>query len=95
MSARLTLKTIGGFWSLIKWGIIYGKIGGEFSGHGTVNHSADKYVRAGGFRHTSTVDSFFALLKRAVYRQFHHVSGAHLHRYLVEADSKLQQSDHD
>src|ERR1700726_2097868 len=67
---------------------VYTGIGREFSGHGTVNHSADEYVRTGGFHHTNTVDSFFALLKRAVYGQFHHVSEAHLHRYLAEADFK-------
>lgn len=66
---------------------VYEKIGREFSGHGTVNHSADEYVR-GVFWHTNTVESFFALLKRAVYGQFHHVSEAHLHRYLCEADFK-------
>src|SRR3954451_17163533 len=52
------------------------------------NHSADEYVRTGGFHHTNTVESFFALLKRAVYGQFHHISEAHLHRYLAEADFK-------
>jgi transposase-like protein len=67
---------------------VYEKIGREFSGHGTVNHSADEYVRTGGFHHTNTAESFFALLKRAVYGQFHHVSEAHLHRYLCEADFK-------
>jgi len=63
-------------------------LGREFSGHGTVNHSANEYVRTGGFHHTNTVESFFALLKRAVYGQFHHISEAHLHRYLAEADFK-------
>jgi transposase-like protein len=63
------------------------RLGREFSGHGTVNHSADEYVR-GTFWHTNTVESFFALLKRAVYGSFHHVSEAHLHRYLAEADFK-------
>jgi hypothetical protein len=66
---------------------VYAKIGREFSGHGTVNHSAEEYVR-GGFWHTNTVEGFFAGLKRAVYGQFHHVSEAHLHRYLSEADFK-------
>jgi hypothetical protein len=32
--------------------------------------------------------SFFALFKRAVYGQFHHISEAHMHRYLAEADFK-------
>jgi hypothetical protein len=67
---------------------IYEKVGREFSGHGTVNHSAEEYVRTGGFHHTNTVEGFFALLKRAVYGQFHNVSVAHLHRYLAEADFK-------
>jgi len=68
--------------------LVYTRLGREFSGHGTVNHSADEYVRTGGFHHTNTVESFFALFKRAVYGQFHHVSEAHLYRYLAEADFK-------
>jgi transposase-like protein len=68
--------------------LVYERLGREFAGHGTVNHSADEYVRTGGFHHTNTVEGFFALLKRAVYGQFHHVSEAHLHRYLAEADFK-------
>jgi transposase-like protein len=68
--------------------LVYERLGREFAGHGTVNHSADEYVRTGGFHHTNTVESFFALFKRAVYGQFHHVSEAHLHRYLAEADFK-------
>lgn len=67
---------------------VYTKLGREFSGHGTVNHSADEYVRTGGFHHTNTVESFFAILKRAIYGQFHHISEAHLHRCLAEADFK-------
>ncbi len=68
--------------------LVYERLGREFAGHGTVNHSADEYVRTGGFHHTNTVESFFALLKRAVFGQFHHISEAHLHRYLAEADFK-------
>jgi hypothetical protein len=68
--------------------LVYTRLGREFSGHGTVNHSANEYVRTGGFHHTNTVESFFALFKRAVYGQFHHVSEAHLFRYLAEADFK-------
>jgi transposase-like protein len=65
---------------------VYPGIGKEFASHGTVNHSADEYVRMGGFMHTNTIESFFALLKRGVYGQFHSVSEAHLHRYLREFD---------
>lgn len=76
--------------------MVYERLGHEFAGHGTVNHSADEYVRTGGFHHTNTVEGFFALLKRAVYGQFHHVSEAHLHRYLAEADFKYNtRSDDD
>jgi transposase-like protein len=65
---------------------VYDKIGKEFASHSTVNHSKEEYVR--GIVYTNTAESFFALLKRAVYGQFHHVSEAHLHRYLAEADFK-------
>ena len=65
---------------------VYPEIGKEFSGHGTVNHSADEYVRLGGFMHTNTIESYFAILKRGVYGTFHSVSEAHLPRYLREFD---------
>ena len=64
---------------------VYPKIGREFAGHGTVNHSAKEYVR-GKFWYTNTVESYFALLKRGVYGTFHSLSEAHLHRYLAEFD---------
>src|ERR1700757_3433884 len=38
--------------------------------------------------HTNTVEGLIGLFKRAVYGQFHHVSEAHLRRYLAEADFK-------
>jgi hypothetical protein len=67
---------------------VYTKTGEEFSGHGTVNHSANEYVRHGGFMHTNTIESFFAIMKRGVYGNFHSVSEVHLHRYLSEFDFK-------
>ena len=69
---------------------IYPKIGKEFAGHTTVNHSRDEYSRMGGFATTNTAESFFALLKRGVYGQFHSVSEAHLHRYLAEFDFRYR-----
>ena len=63
----------------------YVKIADVFSGHGTVNHSAEEYVR-GVFWHTNTVESFFALMKRSIYGTHHHVSQQHLARYLAERD---------
>jgi transposase-like protein len=63
----------------------YIKVGREFSGHGSVNHSRDEYVRA-TFWHTNTVENFFSILKRGIYGVYQHVSEAHLHRYLTEFD---------
>jgi transposase-like protein len=66
----------------------YEPIGKEFSGHGTVNHSADEYVRLGRFLHINTAECRFSLMKRAVYGTHHSISEAHLHRYLTEWDFK-------
>ncbi len=63
----------------------YTAVGKEFAGHGHVNHSIDEYVR-GGFWHTNTVESYFSILKRGIYGTYHHVSEAHLKRYLCEFD---------
>jgi len=65
---------------------VYPSIGDEFAGHGSVNHSAEEYVKTGSLHHTNTVESHFALLKRGVYGTFHNISKAHLHRYLAEFD---------
>lgn len=65
--------------------VVYPKIGEEFAGHGSVNHSAEEYVR-GVFWHTNTVESYFATLKRGIMGSFHHVSEQHLPRYLAEFD---------
>jgi transposase-like protein len=53
--------------------------------HGSVNHSANEYVRA-YFWHTNTVENYFSILKRGIIGTFHHVSEAHLHRYTAEFD---------
>jgi transposase-like protein len=66
----------------------YESVGKEFSGHGTVNHSADEYVRMGGFLHINTAECRFSLMKRAVFGTHHSISEAHLHRYLTEWDFK-------
>jgi len=65
---------------------VYPKIGDEFAGHGTVNHSIDEYVRHGGFTHTNTVENYFSLLKRGIVGIYHHVSSTHLKRYVGEFD---------
>jgi transposase-like protein len=63
---------------------VYWKIGEKFASHKTVNHSAEEYVR--GDAHTNTVEGFFSIFKRGIYGTYHHVSAAHLHRYLAEFD---------
>jgi transposase-like protein len=64
---------------------VYPGIGAKFAGHGTVDHSAEEYVRA-KFWHTNTVENFFSIFKRGVTGTYHHVSEAHLHRYAAEFD---------
>ena len=64
---------------------VYPKIGEEFAGHGTVNHSAAEYVRA-VFWHTNTVENYFSIFKRGIVGVYHHVSETHLHRYATEFD---------
>lgn len=64
---------------------VYTGIGREFAGHGSVNHSAEEYVRA-GFWHTNTVENYFSILKRGIFGTYHHVLETHLHRYGAEFD---------
>jgi transposase-like protein len=62
----------------------YRIIGPEFAKFETVNHGADEYVR--GDAHTNTIEGFFSIMKRGIIGTYHHVSEAHLHRYLAEFD---------
>lgn len=66
--------------------LIYYHLGPTFAKHDAVNHSKDEYVR--GEAHVNTAESFFALLKRGVYGNFHAVSEKHLQRYVNEAAFK-------
>src|SRR6266496_2341445 len=59
----------------------YAGLGDEYAGHFTVNH-LDEYVR--GEVHTNTAENFFSILKRGIDGVYHHVSEAHLPRYLAE-----------
>lgn len=69
---------------------VYPKIGREFAGHGTVNHSIEEYVR-GGFWHTNTVENYFSILKRGINGVYQHVSEEHLKRYLGEFDFRYNE----
>lgn len=65
---------------------VYKRTGKTFANHLAVNHSADEYVRLGSFVHINTAENFFSIVKRGITGSFHHVSEAHLHRYMVEFD---------
>jgi transposase-like protein len=56
----------------------------DFAGHELINHADDEWVR--GDVHTNTVEGFFSILKRGINGVYHHVSEAHLPRYLDEFD---------
>jgi len=63
----------------------YVKTGAEFVAHAMVDHTSGEYVRD-GWKHSNTVENYFSILKRGVIGTFHHVSEAHLVRYLAEFD---------
>ncbi len=65
---------------------VYTRVGGEFAGHSTVNHSIGEYVTTGGFKHSNTAENFFSIFKRGVIGTYHHMSEAHLGRYCREFD---------
>jgi transposase-like protein len=61
----------------------YAGLDREYASHQTVNH-LDEWVRSEV--HTNTAENYFAILKRGINGIYHHVSEAHLHRYLSEFD---------
>jgi transposase-like protein len=61
----------------------YKKVGTEYATHLTVDHNFE-YVR--GDAHTNTAENYFSILKRGINGTYHHVSEAHLPRYLAEFD---------
>lgn len=61
--------------------------------HLGVNHSAGEYVRLGGFVHTNTIESVWALLKRQIIGIHHWVSPKHLQRYVDEMTWRYNRRD--
>src|SRR5205823_9792925 len=59
----------------------YKKVGKEYASHTMVDHNIE-YVR--GDAHTNTAENYFSILKRGIDGVYHHVSEAHLPRYLAE-----------
>lgn len=65
----------------------YKGIGWNFAYHGVVQHHRREYVnKQDRAIHTNTVEGYFSLIKRGIVGVFHHVSEAHLGRYLSEFD---------
>lgn len=62
----------------------YMDVGKEFDRHEMVDHGIGEYVR--GDAHSNTVEGYFSVLKRGITGIYHHVSEAHLKRYLAEFD---------
>ena len=50
--------------------------------HQTVNHSQKQWTK--GTIHTNTIEGFWAILKRGIIGQYHHLSDKHLNRYIQE-----------
>jgi transposase-like protein len=71
---------------------VYRKVGNEFQGHGSVNHSIEEYVR-GTFWHTNTVENYFSILKRGLTGVYQHVGAQHLKRYVGEFDFRYNTRD--
>jgi transposase-like protein len=62
----------------------YRGLGKEFASHEYVSHGDGEYVR--GDVHTNTAENYFSILKRGIDGTYHHISEAHLPRYLAEFD---------
>lgn len=62
----------------------YHKLGKQFARHEMVDHGKEEYVR--GDAYSNTVEGYFSILKRGLIGVYHHVSEAHLKRYLAEFD---------
>jgi ISXO2-like transposase domain len=64
--------------------------GKEFASHQAVDHSRDEYAYldklSGRIVSINVSENFYSILKRGINGIYHHVSEAHLHRYLAEFD---------
>lgn len=68
----------------------YVNVGKEFAAHGSVEHTADEYVRypqdGGPVIHSNTVENYYSVFKRGMKGVYQHCKEKHLHRYLAEFD---------
>lgn len=72
---------------------LYRPIGKEYLLHESTNHFQKEYAKPsvveGRTVHSNTVESYFGLLKRGLNGTYHHVSEAHLQRYVNEFDFRF------
>jgi transposase-like protein len=61
---------------------VYDKLAHDFYEHDSVSHKSSEYAR--GPVSTNTVEGYFSILKRGLIGTYHHVSEAHLQRYVTE-----------
>lgn len=59
--------------------------------HSIVSHSRGQYVN--GIAHTNTIEGFWALLKRGIVGQYHHVTKRHLDAYINEFCFRYNERD--
>ena len=69
----------------------YTGLSGMFYQHETVNHMAGEYSR--GTASTNSIESVWAVLKRAIYGVYHQVSVKHVGRYVDEVAFRLNEGD--
>ncbi len=62
----------------------------SFLPHAVVNHQ-ERYVDMDGWLHTNTIESFWALIKRAWYGQHHHYSKHYMPLYVAETSWKYNE----
>ena len=70
----------------------YRGIGIGFAGHKVCVHENDEFVATDGGS-TNSAESFFALIKRGMYGNFHSVSKKHLFRYCNEFEFRWNNRD--
>jgi len=70
--------------------LMYRNAGREFASHGAVDH---RYEYVSGDKHSNTAENFFSIFKRGVIGTYHHLSEAHLGRYLAEFDLRANTRD--
>ncbi len=71
---------------------IYTRVGGEFSAHRTVNHSAGEYVGKHG-QTTNACENYFSIFKRGMKGVYQHCAEKHLQRYINEFDFRYNTRD--